>query len=286
METNITLRKELYNKIHTACKEIFHLTTAAHNWQAAVGSAILEAVALKNSIKVLCVRLTGSGKSLIFNVVAAMMLKGVTICVCPLLSLGADQTNKTLDAVDVKSPSPITAFHLNELKLKSVHLLKTKLRDERSKATAVIIFTSPQALYGKKGNALIPFLMRRNLIRLVIMDKIHLITSFGNTFRKEFVMLKETLLSKLNKDCPMLFLTATCTADIRHDFKYLIHLHISKRQWTSANDMAHQSMSIHTHCTTKPFSVVMKTFKNVISNPSSTCTSKSCQSYSTKSKLR
>lgn len=39
--------------------------------------------------------------------------------------------------------------------------------------------------------------------------------------------------------------------------------------------MAHRSVSIHTHYTTKPFFVVMKTFKNVISNPSSTCTSKS-----------
>ena len=81
--------------------------------------------------------------------------------------------------------------------------------------------------------------MRHNLIRLVVMDKINLITSFGNTFRKEFGMLKETLLSKLNNNCPMLFLTVTCTADIRHDFEYLMQLHISKWQWPSANDMAH-----------------------------------------------
>ena len=121
--------------------------------------------------------------------------------------------------------------------MKSVHLLKTKLRDERSNTTAVIIFASPQALNGKKGNALIPFLIRRNLIRLVVMDEIHLITSFGNTFRKEFGMLKDTLLSKVNSDCSMLFLTATCTADIRHDFEYLMQFHISRWQRPSANDM-------------------------------------------------
>ena len=140
-QTNIALRKEFSIKFRTACKETFHLT--AHAWQAAVGSAILEAVELKKNIKMLCVRPTGGGKSLIFNVVATI-LKGVTICICPLLSLGADQTRKTLDAVDVESPSPITAFHLDELKLKSVfRLVKAKLRDERSRGTAIIIFTSP-----------------------------------------------------------------------------------------------------------------------------------------------
>ena len=216
----------------------------------------------------LCVRPTGGGKSLIFNVVATI-LKGVTICICPLLSLGADQTRKTLDAVDVESPSPITAFHLDELKLKSVFRLKAKLRDERSRGTAVIIFTSPQALNGRKGQALIPFLIRKQLIRLVVMDEIHIITAFGSTFRKDFGMLKHTFLSKLNKDCPMLFLTATCTADIRHSFEKLMQLHISKWQWPNADEMAHRSVSIHTHYTTKPFSVVMKTFKSVISNPSS-----------------
>ena len=72
METNIALRKELSIKFHTACKEIFHLT--AHDWQAGVGLAILEAVELKKNIKMLCVRPTGGGKSLIFNVVATTIL--------------------------------------------------------------------------------------------------------------------------------------------------------------------------------------------------------------------
>ena len=107
------------------------------------------------------------------------------------------------------------------------------------------------------------------------MDEIHLITSFENTFKKEFEMLKDTLLSKLNSDCPMLFLTASCTADIQHDFEYLMQLHISRWQWPSANNMDHRSVSIHTHYTTKPFQLVMKTFKNVISNPSPATASES-----------
>ena len=122
MNSNDALKDELYNKFHTASQDIFHLT--GHKWQADIGVKILEAVELKKSIKVLCGRPTGGGKSLIFNVVATV-LKGVTICICPLLSLGADQTRKTLDAVGLQSPARVTSFfHLDELKLKSVfHLI-------------------------------------------------------------------------------------------------------------------------------------------------------------------
>jgi superfamily II DNA helicase RecQ len=168
--------------------------------------------------------------------------------------------------VDTPSPAPVTAFHLDEMKLKSVHKLKRILRDERSKRTAVIIYTSPQALNGVKGAAIIPFLLRRNLIRLVVLDEIHLITSFGHTFRKEFGTLPATLFSKLNIDCPMLFLTATCTAAIRRDFESLMQLEINQWQWPSPNEMMHRCVSINAQYTTKPFQHVMKTFKSMISN--------------------
>ena len=95
MESNDYLKDELNNAFHTTSQEIFHLT--AHRWQADVGAKILKAASLKKSLKILCVRSTGGGKSLIFNVIATV-LKGVTICICPLLSLGADQTRKMLDA--------------------------------------------------------------------------------------------------------------------------------------------------------------------------------------------
>jgi superfamily II DNA helicase RecQ len=238
METNTNPLYQLYHQFHTTCQHTFNLT--AHGWQAAIGAKILHAVSIKKAIKCLCVKPTGGGKSLIFNVVATI-LKGVTICICPLLSLGANQTKKTLALVDTPSPAPVTAFHLDEMKLKSLHKLKRILRDERSNGTAVIIYTSPQALNGVKGNSIvIPFLIRGNLIRLVVLDEIHLVSSFGNTFTKEFGTLPATLFSKLNIDCPMLFLTATCTAAIRCDFESLMQLEINQWQWPSPNKMMHR----------------------------------------------
>ena len=267
METNTNPLYQLYYQFHTTCQHTFNLT--AHGWQAAIGAKILHAVSIKKAIKCLCVKPTGGGKSLIFNVVATI-LKGVTICICPLLSLGANQTKKTLALVDTPSPAPVTAFHLDEMKLKSLHKLKRILRDERSNGTAVIIYTSPQALNDVKGNSIvIPFLIRGNLIRLVVLDEIHLVSSFGNTFRKEFGTLPATLFSKLNINCPMLVLTATCTAAIRCDFESLMQLEINQWQWPSPNEMMHRCVSINAQYTTKPFQHVMKTFKSMISNSDS-----------------
>ena len=261
MENQTPSKDDLYRKFQTTCTDEFHLT--AHHWQATVGAILLEAAVLENDIRHLCVRPTGGGKSLVFNVVA-LLLGDVTICICPLLSLGADQTKKTLALIDSPSPAPITAFHLDEMKLKSVYKLKSKLRDERNRDTAVVIYMSPRSLSTAKGKSLVPFLIRNDFIRLIVIDEIHLATSFGNTFRKEFGNLPDILFKHIK--CPMLFLTATCTDNIRHHFQRLMQLDINSLTWPSANEMAHRSVSIDTKYTTKPFQYVTKTFKAMISD--------------------
>ena len=150
-----------------------------------LGATIMEATIIKKPLKHLCVRPTGGGKSLVFNVVASL-LGGVTICICPLLSLGADQTEKTLNINLDTATALLTYFHLDEMRTKCVLKLKSKLRDSRSRPTATIIYMSPQLLATKKGNDLICFLICHDLITFVVMDEIHLASSFGNTLKKEF----------------------------------------------------------------------------------------------------
>ena len=87
---------------------------------------------------------------------------------------------------------------------------------------------SPQSVATRKGNDLIQFLIRHDFIQFVIvMDKIHLASSFSNTLRKEFGRLPNLFFSQLNDYCPMLFLTATCTSDIKRDFELLMKLQIN-----------------------------------------------------------
>ncbi len=169
-------------------------------------------------IKSLCVRPTGGGKRLVFNAVASV-LKGITLCICPLLSLGANQTKKIFSKTftDCKS---ITAFHLDELSNNAVLKLKRFLDqpDNPTTTKSIIIFVSPQAITGRY-NPLIQYLINRKLIRLIVVDEIHLVSHFGNSFREEFLQLKEMLFKKIDPSVPMLFLTATCSTFITIDIQ-------------------------------------------------------------------
>ena len=164
----------------------------------------------QTSIRHLVVRPTGGGKSLVFTTVTDVLL-GVTLCICPLLSLGADQTKKVLSKTDPNCKS-ITAFHLDELSNSAIGKLKQFFErpDYDNSSTSIIIFASPQAITGKY-NPFIEYLINRKLICFLVVDKIHLATHFGNSFRKEFLLLKDKLFQKINYSVPMAFLTATCS---------------------------------------------------------------------------
>ena len=93
-------------------KSINSFSKRPYLWQAAIGGGIISCSDRNIALRQLCVRPTGGGKTLLYNVVAAY-LEGVTIMISPLLSLGADQTRKLLK-VTVGDRS-ITAFHLDKL---------------------------------------------------------------------------------------------------------------------------------------------------------------------------
>ena len=126
---------------HTA-HNVFRLTP--HPWQELVGGKILDSVEKKESIQYLCVRPTGGGKSLVFNVLACI-LKKVTLCVCPLLSLGADQTKKMILNSEGQERSRISSFRLDTLKKPTVSKLKKFITNQHASNTAVVIFASPQS---------------------------------------------------------------------------------------------------------------------------------------------
>ena len=68
--------------------------------------------------------------------------------------------------------------------------------------------------------------------------EIHLVNHFGKTFRSEFGALKEKLFAHLKKEVPMMFITATCTTDIRVSFQKLLDVEITQQHWPSSSKQA------------------------------------------------
>ena len=63
-------------------------------------------------VKQLLVRPTGGGKTLVFNGISAC-LKGVTLCISHILSLGADLTRKVMKSAE--NDDSVSAFHIDEI---------------------------------------------------------------------------------------------------------------------------------------------------------------------------
>ena len=225
-----------------------------------VGAELIESGMKGPPIRSLCVRPTGGGKSLVFNAVAGV-LHGITLCICPLLSLGADQTKKIFSKTFSDCTS-ITAFHLDELSNTAIGKLKRFLDKpaNHTNSKSIILFASPQAIT-RRYNPLLQYLINRNLIRLLVVDEIHLVSQFGNSFREEFLLLKDMLFKKLNPSIPMLFLTATCSSLIAADIQTMFGIEFNRSHWPPPIDMVHRSVKVNVTYTTRAFQHIQKTIK-------------------------
>ena len=167
---------------------------------------------------------TGSGKSLLFQMIATF-LKGVTLCLSPLLSLSADQVNKLMG-----DETMITALHLDECEQRDLPEIMALIKNLQDSST-LFIFSSPQAITDK-FKSFGEVLIQDRLIKFVVVDEVHLFTHFGRTFREEFNHLNEHLFSKMPSTTPMPFLTATCsTEQIDVAFQKMTRKSITHCEW-------------------------------------------------------
>jgi superfamily II DNA helicase RecQ len=106
--------------------------------------------------------------------------------------------------------------------------------------------------------------LQQQLIRFVVVDEIHLVCSFGKSFRNEFQQLKNAIFSKLPAATPHLFLTATCTQFIISSIQNMFGINMNSIHWPSPNEMAHRNVRFHLEYTNRNLSFVTKTIKEYL----------------------
>ena len=67
---------------------LFHIQP--YPWQFGMGNFAIQCISNNQDFKFICIRPTGGGKSLLYQVLA-LYVKGVTLCITPILALGSDQ---------------------------------------------------------------------------------------------------------------------------------------------------------------------------------------------------
>lgn len=151
---------------------------------------------------------TGYGKSLCYQV-PAMMLKGPTLVISPLISLMKDQ-------VDALKTRGIPATYINSsLSLDESNERKRNIRKGKYK----LIYVSPEALKLKRFTDL----LRDIGLAQVAVDEAHCISVWGHDFRPSYLTIYDFILT-LEKRPIISAFTATATEAVKKDIVKLLHL--------------------------------------------------------------
>ncbi len=145
---------------------------------------------------------TGGGKSICFQV-PALLSKGITIVVTPLISLMKDQVDN-LRKRGVKA----MAIH-SGMKARQINQAIDNCIFGRYK----LLYVSPERL----GTTAFQENLQKLKVGMLVIDECHCICQWGYDFRPSYLNIKE--LRELLPDVPVLALTATATPDVVLDIQ-------------------------------------------------------------------
>ena len=151
---------------------------------------------------------TGGGKSLCYQV-PALMLSGVTLVVCPLISLMRDQV------MALKEAGVPAAYINSSLTPAQVHAVYRNMLDERYK----IVYVAPERL-DYPGFSSVAQQMR---IPFVAVDEAHCISQWGQDFRPSYLRIVDFVETLPVRPVIGAF-TATATKQVRDDIERILKL--------------------------------------------------------------
>ena len=164
---------------------------------------------------VVCVMPTGAGKSLCFQL-PALMLKGLTVVVSPLISLMADQVRQ-LQAL------AIPALLLNSSQPGGE---QSQVLAQLRNGFAGLLYLAPERFAAASFQRLLPDLKPK----LLVVDEAHCLSFWGHDFRPEYMRLGEVR-EQLGSPATIA-LTATATPNVRHDIVRMLGLRTPKTHVT------------------------------------------------------
>jgi ATP-dependent DNA helicase RecQ len=147
---------------------------------------------------------TGGGKSLCYQL-PALMLPGTALVISPLIALMKNQ----VDSIRGYSEEANVAHFLNS------SLNRTQAREVKEdvkNGSTKMLFVAPETLTKEEN---VEFLSGIN-VSFVAIDEAHCISEWGHDFRPEYRKIRE-IIDVINKDIPLIALTATATPKVRTD---------------------------------------------------------------------
>lgn len=167
---------------------------------------------------VLAVMPTGGGKSLCYQI-PAMIFKGLTVVVSPLIALMHDQI-RCLETFGIQAAALNSSLDWEKY---SDNIRKIKSGEIR------LLYVAPETLLTERCKELISSVQ----VDCLTVDEAHCISEWGHDFRPEYRQL--TKIRKIIPKAACLALTATATLNVREDIKKNLHLKKPKEFVASFN---------------------------------------------------
>ncbi len=153
---------------------------------------------------------TGGGKSICFQV-PALLLKGVTIVISPLIALMKDQ-------VDGLKANGVAAAYFNSSQSASE---QSEIIDQVVQKTIKLLYVAPESLQGLNN------ILEPEYISCIAIDEAHCISSWGHDFRPSYQRLG--FLKKKMPQIPIIALTATADKATRNDIIQQLYIPQAKQ---------------------------------------------------------
>ncbi|XP_037349770.1 ATP-dependent DNA helicase Q5 isoform X2 [Talpa occidentalis] len=208
MSTRFPSPSDAERRVRSTLKKVFGFDSFKTPLQGSATTAVV-----KGDRDVFVCMPTGAGKSLCYQL-PAVLARGITIVISPLIALIQDQVDHLL-ALKVRVSSLNSKLSAQEKK----ELLSDL---EQEKPRIKLLYITPEMAASASFQPTLNSLVSRHLLSYLVVDEAHCVSQWGHDFRPDYLRLG-ALRSHL-AHIPCVALTATATPQVQEDVFATLHL--------------------------------------------------------------